>query len=867
MAQPRGLTSEQAAARLARDGPNSLPRLARVSPLRALARQFTHLLALLLWAASGLALLAGTPALAIAIVVVIVFNAVFAFAQDYRADRSAERLRTLLPSYTRVWRDGRPRTVDAVDLVREDLVLLRSGDRIAADMEVVDAEALAADESMLTGESEPVRHGVGDRLSAGTFVVQGEAQARVVETGEATALAAIAELARSAKRPPSPLTRELRRVVRTVAVIAVSTGIGLGAAGLVIGLRPVDAFLFAVGVAVALVPEGLLPTVTLSLARGAQSMAQQQALVRRLDAVETLGATTFICTDKTGTLTQNRMSVVEVWTPRGPVTVRGSGYEPTAELEGAAEARGLVPQIAASAVRCVTGRAVLRNARWVAEGSPLDAAIAALATRCGWAEDPNEAVSRLPYTAERMMSSAIEDGGVSTLGAPESVFRHCRSVPDEAQAELKRMTALGQRVLAVAGRDWAAGPGDPSDRPGAVETGAVETGLELLGLLGLEDPPRPDVHQALQDCFDADIRVAMVTGDHPNTAEAIAREVGLLRPGGVVLGGGLPASDDELGELLDHPAGAVVARVTPADKLRITRVLRARGHVVAMTGDGVNDAPALREADVGIAMGLSGSDVAREAADLVLLDDHFGTIVTAVRLGRATFANARRFLTYHLTDNVAELAPFAAWALTGGQFPLAIGVLQVLALDIGTDMLPALALGVEPPSKRVMQGRAKTRALIDRLLLWRAFGVLGPVEAVVSLAGFAAVLLAGGWAWGEPVAPDLLAGASGTAFATITVAQMANAFACRSQSVPAWRLAPLGNRALVAAVAAQLVLLAVFLGVPFVSGLLGGTWPPAAAWIFPLLAAATLILADAAFKWRVRRSRRASVPAPMPMLG
>ncbi|HSP51997.1 MAG TPA: cation-transporting P-type ATPase [Cryobacterium sp.] len=852
MPQQRGLSGEEAEARLARDGPNSLPGLARTSPLRALAREFTHLLALLLWVASGLALLAGTPALAIAIVIVIVFNAVFAFAQNYRADRSTERLRTLLPSATRVRRDGRTRMIDAADLVRGDVVLLGSGDRIAADMEVLDAEALAADESMLTGESEPVRHSAGDRLRAGTFVVQGEAEALVTATGSATALAGISELARSATRPPSPLTRELRRVVRTVAVIAVSTGTGLGIAGVVIGLRPVDAFLFAVGVAVALVPEGLLPTVTLSLARGAQSMAKENALVRRLDAVETLGATTFICTDKTGTLTQNRMSVVEVWTPAGPVTVRGSGYEPTAEFEGSDEARRLVSGVAASAVHCVTGRASVRNGRWQAEGAPLDAAIATLAMRCGWTDDPAGTVTRLPYTAGRMMSSAIQDGRVSSMGAPESVFPRCLSVPDEAHEELKRMSSLGRRVLAVAGRDWTGGIVSaglvPSD---------VETGLVLLGLLGLEDPPRPDVHQALQDCFDADIRVIMVTGDHPNTAEAIAREVGLLRPGGVVLGGELPADDAELGELLDHPAGAVVARVTPADKLRITRVLRARGHVVAMTGDGVNDAPALREADVGVAMGMSGSDVAREAADLVLLDDHFGTIVTAVRLGRATFANARRFLTYHLTDNVAELAPFAVWALTGGQFPLAIGVLQVLALDIGTDMLPALALGVEPPSKRVMQGRAKTRALIDRLLLWRAFGVLGPVEAVVSLAGFAAVLFAGGWAWGEPVAPGLLAGASGTAFATITVAQMANAFACRSQSVPAWRLPPTGNPALVASVAAQLMLLAVFLGVPFVSGLLGGTWPPPLAWIFPFLAAAALILADGAFKSRVRRSRRA----------
>ncbi|TFD14516.1 cation-transporting P-type ATPase [Cryobacterium sp. TMT2-10] len=846
MAETGGLTSEEAARRLAQDGPNLLPRLARPSPLRELARQFTHLLALLLWAAAGLALLAGTPVLAVAIVVVIVFNAVFAFAQDYRADRSTERLRALLPSSTRVRRDGRMRTIDPVDLVRDDVVLLSSGDRIAADMELTEANELGVDESMVTGESEPVRHDRGELLSAGTFVVQGEAEARVTATGATTTLAAISALARSATRPPSPLTHALNRVVRTVAVFAVTTGVVLGIAGVVIGLRPVDAFLFAVGVAVALVPEGLLPTVTLSLARGAQTMAHEQALVRRLDAVETLGATTFICTDKTGTLTQNRMSVVEIWTPGGLVRVQGDGYEPTATITGPAEATTLLPGLAASAVLCVTGRAVSHAGKWQAEGNPLDAAIFALAMRCGWQDDPSRPVTRLPYTAKRMMSSAVLAGRASTIGAPERVFERCSRVPEEAHRALSRMTATGQRVLAVAGRPWSATPTEE----------AVETDLELLGLLGLEDPPRPDVHEALQACRDADIRVIMVTGDHPNTAEAVAREVGLLQPGGAVLGSGLPEDDAELGELLDHRAGAVVARVTPADKLRITRVLRERGHVVAMTGDGVNDAPALREADVGVAMGRSGSDVAREAADLVLLDDHFGTIVTAVRLGRATFANARRFLTYHLTDNVAELAPFAVWALTGGQFPLAIGVLQVLALDIGSDMLPALALGVEPPSKRVMLGPVRSRSLIDRPLVWRAFGVLGPVEAAASLGGFAAVLVLGGWSWGQQVAPGLLAAASGTAFATIVVAQMANAFACRSEAIPAWGLPFLGNRSLLAAVAAELLLLLAFLGIPAASGLLGGGWPPPAAWLFPLAGAVLVILADAAFKAVLRRRRR-----------
>ena len=857
MERSLGLSSAEAARRLATDGANVLPRLARPSALRALVRQFTHLLALLLWAAAALALLAGTPALAVAIVVVIVLNALFAFWQEHRADRSAERLRDLLPTETRVRRDGLQRTVDAAELVRGDIVLLRLGDRIAADMALLDAHALTVDESMVTGESEAVPHEAGQPLRAGTFVVQGDAEAEVTATGDQTTLAAINTLARSATRPASPLTRQLGRVVRVVAVIAVATGLGLGLAGLGIGLRPAEAFLFGVGVAVALVPEGLLPTVTLSLARGAQTMAKNHALVRRLDAVETLGATTFICTDKTGTLTQNQMSVVQVWTPRGVIGIEGPGYGPTATITGPPEATVLLAAVATAAVTCVTGRAVLRDGQWRPEGGPLDAALTALAHRSGWTEDLSQVVRRLPYTADRMMSSALTAGRLSTLGAPESVFTRCVEVPESAHGELARMTAAGQRVMAVAGREY------PAASAAESVTESDETGLVLWGLLGLEDPPRPDVHEALAACRAAEIRVIMVTGDHPNTAAAIARQVGLLGPEGTVLGPGLPDSDAELGALLDHPDGAVVARVTPADKLRITRVLQARGHIVAMTGDGVNDAPALREADVGVAMGLSGSDVAREAADLVLLDDHFGTIVAAIRLGRATFANARRFLTYHLTDNVAELAPFAAWALTGGQFPLAIGVLQVLALDIGTDLLPAIALGVEPPSRRVMQGPARTRNLVDKALLWRAFGLLGPVEAVVSLSGFAAVLVAGGWSWGHTAAPGLLAAASGTAFATIAVAQMANALVCRSETVPVWRLRFAGNRALLAAVAAELVLLIAFLGIPLVSGLLGGDWPPPAAWVFPLLAALLLVLADAALK-RVRSIRRRRLrPSPL----
>ncbi|WP_182526531.1 cation-translocating P-type ATPase [Nocardioides dongkuii] len=832
-----GLRGDAVERARAAHGRNEMPQPRAPHPLRLFAAQLTHLLALLLWVAAGLALLAGMPQLAVAIVTIVLLNGAFAFWQEFRADRSAQQLRSLLPVRARVVRDGRPVSVDVTDLVVGDYVLLEAGDRVGADMEVLSGHGLTLNESMLTGESAAVPRSTGEEIRSGTFVLEGDAAARVTAVGSATALAAIARLTDTATRPPSPLTVQLRSVVRVVAIVAAGTGVALGIGSVLLGLGLTEAFLFGVGVSVALVPEGLLPTVTLSLARGAQLMARRQALVRRLDAVETLGATTFICTDKTGTLTQNRMSVVAVATTAGTVRIAGEGYSPDGTLDGSPQAVERARRGAAAALACVTGR-VSRgpDGTWVAEGDPMEAAIHALALRAG-VPAPSGAGERLAYTPDRMLSSHLHDGRVSVLGAPEAVIARCVEPPENLVSQLAALTDRGYRVVAAAERTWAGAPDH-----------AMEHELRLVALLALQDPPRPDVAEALDRCRAAAIRVAMITGDHPRTARAIATQVGLLTDDGVVLNGpDLPASDAALAALLDTPGGAVVARAAPADKLRIAVALRGRGHVVAMTGDGVNDAPALRAADVGVAMGASGSDVAREAADLVLLDDHFVTIVAAVQLGRATFANVRRFLTFHLTDNVAELAPFALWALTGGSFPLAFGVLQVLALDIGTDMLPALALGAEPARDSVMQG-TRRRRLVDRALLLRAFLVLGLTEAVLSLGAFAVVLVDGGWRWGEAPDPGLLATASGTAFATVACCQIANSFACRSTTRPVWRVALTSNRLLLGAVAAELVLLLVFVGVPPVADLLGGTWPSALGWVLALCAAVVLVLVDAAAK-------------------
>jgi calcium-translocating P-type ATPase len=843
-----GLTSSEARRRLVREGPNLLPVGRRPLAVVLLLRQVTHVFAVLLWAAAVLAVLAGMPQLGVAVVIVVVVNGVFAFAQEYRADRAVDRLRDLMPAMAVVRRDGQRCEVAAGDLVPGDLVLLAAGDRISADATARVAVSLAVDESMLTGESVPRRVDAGTALYAGTFVVEGTGEALVSATGGRTRLAGIAALTRATRRPPGPLAVRLHRVVTVVGTIAVTTGAALFGLSLLLGLPAVEAFLFALGVTVALVPEGLLPTVTLALAMGARTMARRKGLVKRLEAVQTLGSVTFICTDKTGTLTRNEMTAVEVWTPAGPVAV-----DPAAPPPGPA-----VTALAYSAVRASTGRLVRTDAGTRRLGDPMEVALYELGLRAGldlearFRAEPT--ALRLPFDPRRLRSSAVAGGELHVKGAPERILNACVLDPDSralAGRAAHDMAVRGLRVLAVARTGAVPAPEDLADA----------AGLELLGLVGLLDPPRPEAGAAVAACRRARIRLAVVTGDHPATALAVARQVGIATEQSTVLtGADLPTDPATLGELIDHD-GVVLARVTPEQKLAIAGALRARGHVVAMTGDGVNDAPALRMADVGIAMGATGTDVAREAADLVLLDDNFTTIVSAVEQGRATFANIRRFLTYHLTDNVAELAPFVVWALTGGVFPLAIGVLQVLALDIGTDLLPALALGVEPPDRRTLDGPPRTGQLIDRRLLGRVFGVLGPAEVAASLGAFTVVLLAGGWRWGEIPPVDLLAAASGTAFAAIVFGQLANAYACRSEIRPALR-PDRPNPYLLAAVGTEVGLLFAFLGVPALAELLGGDWPPPLGWVLAVAAVPVVLAADAAHKAvRASRERPRSHPA------
>jgi magnesium-transporting ATPase (P-type) len=858
-----GLTTEEAARRLELHGPNRLPPSPRPGVWRHLVGQFFHFFALMLWAAGILATVAGLPELGIAILAVIVFNGLFAFVQEYRAERAGERLREIVPRLATVIRDGQPREIDAAELVPGDVVVLTGGNRVSADLKVVEAHSVKVDESILTGESATVDKGSDDDLFSGTFVVEGEGLAVAVATGGQTRLASVATLTIEVQRPITPLALQLRQLVRTIAFITAGVGLAFFAISLSLGVPARSGFIFGVGVMVALVPEALLPTVTLSLAIGAQRMARHHALVRRLEAVETLGSTTFICTDKTGTITQNRMAVVEVWTPVGSVTIDGVGYEPHGEVESPSpQVLDKVREIARAARRCSTGRAVLQDSAWVAVGDPMEAALDVLAWRVGLGVDEEEAADpergRYPFDARRRRMSVLTTRYLYVKGAPDAVFPVCSNATQEAYEALQKLTRQGLRVLAVAARP----AGD--DVPAEIES--AERGLELWGLIGLQDPPRPGAADSIAACRKAGLSIALVTGDHPDTAKAIADEVGLSLPGAPTLTGRqLPSNEALLAALVDHD-GAVISRVTPEDKQRIARALQSHGHVVAMTGDGVNDGPALREADIGVAMGRTGTDVAREAADLVLLDDDLATIVAAIRQGRATFANARRFLTYHLTDNVAELTPFLIWALTANHIPLALGILQILALDIGTDTFSATALGAEPTHRRISEDLPNTGRLLDRKVAFRAFGLLGPAEALAEMAAFFAVFLAAGWRPGDTFPDSVIPAASGAAFVTVVLSQTANAFACRSTVRPVWKMHFLGNRLLIVGAGTGLLMAGLFLFLPSIADLLGHqnpTWP---GWLIALASIPLLLMVDAIHK-RIIRKRSSTTSAATSEVG
>jgi magnesium-transporting ATPase (P-type) len=613
----------------------------------------------------------------------------------------------------------------------------------------------------------------------------------------------------------------------------------------------------------------------------ATRMAHRGALVRHLEAVETLGCTTVICSDKTGTMTTNQMTARAVVISGERYRATGSGWDPEGALlvdgrpPSPSELALLRPLLRAAAL-CGDARFEMREGRRRCIGDPTEGALMMLAAKGGIerhaAERLTPRVHEYPFeSARRRMSTAHarSSGEVEILvkGSPEAVLERSATIregratrPMDADreagvlADVEALAQDGLRVLAFA-RRFVPGATVPRSADGA------EQGLEFLGLAGLEDPVRPEVLEAVADCRRAGIRLIMVTGDHPATARSVAAKVG-LPSGRVVLGVELPEDDEALSDLLADTSLSVLARIAPEQKLRIAGALQARDHIVAMTGDGVNDAPALRQADIGVAMGVAGTDVARQAADLVLLDDNFAHIVEAVEEGRAAFDNIKRFLTYHLTDNVAELMPFVVWALSAGRIPLVITVMQVLALDIGTDLLPALALGAERPQAGTMARPPRPRMahLLDRGVLGRAFAFLGPIEAAVSLSllPIGAALFFGWRPWDHlPHGGVPLETVSTMVFASIVLMQMANAFECRSTQASLFHIGPFTNRLLDGAVAVEFLMLLAFVYVPSVAHVLGQRPLAATAWLPVAVAPWLLLGAEEARKGLTRRRLRA----------
>jgi len=876
----RGLAAEEARARLARSGRNELPPSAPVPAWRRFLRQFRGALVLLLVAASVISGVlwwlerdSRLPNEALAILAVLLFNALMGHVQGARAEAALAGLRALVPARARVVRGGALDVIPAAELVRGDLVRVEEGDVVPADARLVESVGLQVSEALLTGESEPVSKAPvsGDevageapeerrteRLFGGTTVTRGHGLALVTDTGADTEMGSIARLLAAVPEESTPLQRELDRLGRRLglAVLAIAL-VMIVTIVQVEHVRSASALLevaiLGVALAVAAVPEGLPAVVTAVLAIGVQRLARRKAIVRHLAAVETLGSASVIASDKTGTLTRNEMTVRVVVSASGRVTLEGSGYAPEGALraaDGSAPAGALraeLVQALTSGERASNAQVEQRAGAWIALGDPTEAALVVAARKAGLGAEPlaqaYARIGELPFSSERKRMSTLhragDEGGGLVLfskGAPDVLIARCtheqvgdgtRPLGAERRAELEacveELAGQALRTLAVARRALPASAAGVGTGAGPLDEG-LEQELVLTGLIGMLDPPRTEARAAVARAQRAGIRVLMITGDHPRTAQVIARELGLASDERVRTGAELESlSDAELERVVAE--SAVYARVTPAHKLRLVQALRARGAIVAMTGDGVNDAPALQAADIGIAMGVSGTEVARGAADLVLGDDNFATIVAAVEEGRGIFDNLRKFLRFLLSSNTGEvltmffgvlLAEELGLPVEDGAVVLPLLATQILWVNLVTDGAPAFALGVDPGEPDLMERPPRAAgegALTGRT--WRGILAVGVIMAVGTLYVLDAAL-PGGFVAGA----GSLARAQTMAFTTLVLFQLFNAPCARSDEHSVLRRL-FSNPWLWGALGAALVLQGLVLYVPFLQRAFG----------------------------------------------
>ncbi len=853
-----GLSTHQARSRLDEHGRNVLTTAKRASPLRLFLSQFKNVLIVILLLGAALSLGLGHGIEAASIFVIVIFSAGLGFTQEYRAERAIELLQKLSAPTATVLRDGEEVEIPAEELVPGDVILLEAGDKIPADARLLTAVQLDVDESPLTGESVPVSKAtdplpdeklpVGDRTNmvfAGTTVTQGRGSAVIALTGMKTEFGTIAGLLETVRSGPTPLQKNLDRLGHVLALAAGGIIAVIVGAGLLRGEPIVEMIIFGIALAVAVVPEALPAVVTISLAIGVQRMVKRHALVRRLPTVETLGSTTVICTDKTGTLTKNEMTVRRIVTTDGALDVSGAGYAPHGQFQRDGKATGPTPtalELLKAATLSSDAHLVEKDGQWTIKGDPTEGSLVVAAAKAGMTKHDLDAVEprigEIPFTSESKRMTTIhkkENGTIAyAKGAPEVLLKACTLTEEQRERfaqEARGMAAMALRVLAVAKKENA-----------TQET--AEDGLTFLGLIGMIDPPRSEAKEAIARCHSAGIRVAMITGDHPVTAEAIGKELGLLRKGSVVTGVELDAMNDEQ---LRHDIHAIdiFARVSPSHKLRVVTMLQDLGEVVAMTGDGVNDAPALKKADIGIAMGITGTDVSKEAAAMTLTDDNFASIVAAVEEGRSIFDNIRKYLMYLLSANMAEIVVMAVASAAGMPPPLT--AVQILYINLVTDGLPAMALAVDPTEDDLMKRppRNPRRSVFSRTV----------VTLMACSAGYAALatLLVFQWAL---MSGRSMAAATSMTFMTLMLIEFAKAYVFRHPLRSTFR-APHRNKWLNISIIAQLPPIYLILTVPILQHAFSSEPIDRIEWIVVLVATIGLLPVMELAKFILRRTKGA----------
>ena len=884
----KGLSSEEVKKRLQEHGLNALKAKKKKPLIVSFFEEFTDLMVIILIVAAIIAGLAGEPTDAGVILFIVILNATIGFVQKYKAEKALEALKNMLSPHAKVVRNGKVEEIEAKKLVPGDIILIGEGDSVPADARLLEVNELQIDESPLTGESVPV-HKQSEAINKkelhldeheniifmGTAVTHGTARALVIRTGMDTEFGKIANLTQTTSKDKSPLQKELFKIGVFVGKITlVISGILLLIGWLWQGKEFAETFLFATSVAVAAVPEGLPATITIALAIGVQRLAKKRSIMKKLASVETLGSTTVICSDKTGTLTKNEMTVVEAFIDNQNIKISGRGYAPKGNWDLEKSSLTL-EKLCQTAILCNNAKTSHRHKKWSIIGDPTEGSLLVAGDKTQFTSNKIlkdfKRLHELPFDSTRKMMTTIDRHKKTKeliahlKGAPDEVLKICTHVYEngrrlkltpkkrkEIQDMNKRLAEKALRVLAFAER-----PLDHKGIPRGKKQYSkvlVEKGMTFIGLMGMIDPPRKEVFDAVKMAHKAGIKTYMVTGDFGITAEAIARDLGIVKGKNVQVISGAELEKMNVKKLekilRSDDQELIFARVSPEHKLKIVRALKHNGEIVAMTGDGVNDAPALKRADIGVAMGITGTDVSKEAADMILTDDSFGTIVSAIEEGRTIYANLKKFVFYIFSCNIGELVTIFIAILLG--IPAPLTAILILAVDLGTDVLPAIALGIDPPEPGLMDRPPRPRKEhIMRRGFVLHFVYLGTAIGLIVVTAYFWMLHRYGWSWGMELSNDSLIylKASTSAFALLVLIQMANAFNSRSLQHSIFKLGIFSNRWLLGAIVMSLLTVFAFVELPLLQNLLHTTHLTASEWGALILAAFSILILEETRKW------------------